>query len=39
MTMHHQVSSREEWLNARLALLEKEKELTRLSDELARRRQ
>ena len=31
--------TREEWLAARLALLEDEKELTRRSDELARRRQ
>lgn len=38
MTMH-QTGSRDEWLAARIALLEKEKELTRLSDELARQRQ
>ncbi len=38
MTMH-QTGSRDEWLSARIALLEKEKELTRLSDELARQRQ
>ena len=37
--MQHQIVSREEWLAARLALLEEEKELTRRSDELARRRQ
>ncbi|MGH8264577.1 MAG: DUF899 domain-containing protein [Steroidobacteraceae bacterium] len=37
--MHNQVVSRDEWLNARLALLKQEKELTRLSDEVARRRQ
>ena len=37
--MQHQVVSREEWLAARIALLEDEKELTRRSDELARRRQ
>ena len=37
--MPHQVVSREEWLAARLALLKEEKELTRRSDELARRRQ
>jgi predicted dithiol-disulfide oxidoreductase (DUF899 family) len=37
--MQHQVVSREQWLAARLALLEEEKELTRRSDELARRRQ
>jgi predicted dithiol-disulfide oxidoreductase (DUF899 family) len=35
----HNVGSREEWLAARLALLDAEKELTRRSDELARRRQ
>src|SRR5262245_15447869 len=35
----HKTGSREEWLAARLALLEAEKELTRRSDELARRRQ
>jgi predicted dithiol-disulfide oxidoreductase (DUF899 family) len=32
------VGTREEWLVARVALLEQEKELTRRSDELARRR-
>ena len=32
------VGTREEWLAARWELLEREKELTRLSDELARRR-
>jgi predicted dithiol-disulfide oxidoreductase (DUF899 family) len=32
------VGTREEWLSARTELLEREKELTRLSDELARRR-
>ena len=37
--MHNQVVSRDEWLNARLELLKKEKELTRLGDEVARRRQ
>ncbi len=37
--MQHQIASRDEWLRARLALLEEEKELTRRSDELARRRQ
>ena len=37
--MHNQVVSRHEWLNARLALLAQEKELTRLSDEVALRRQ
>jgi predicted dithiol-disulfide oxidoreductase (DUF899 family) len=34
----HRIASREEWLAARLALLEQEKELTRRSDELARQR-
>ena len=33
--MHNQVVSRDEWLNARLALLDREKELTRLGDEVA----
>jgi predicted dithiol-disulfide oxidoreductase (DUF899 family) len=37
--MQHQVVSRDEWLAARLGLLKEEKELTRRSDELARRRQ
>ena len=37
--MQHQVVSRGEWLKARTALLEAEKELTRRSDELAQRRQ
>jgi predicted dithiol-disulfide oxidoreductase (DUF899 family) len=37
--MHHQVASRDQWLSARLDLLAKEKELTRLSDEVAKRRQ
>ena len=36
--MHNQVVSRDEWLSARLELLDREKELTRLSDEVARRR-
>jgi predicted dithiol-disulfide oxidoreductase (DUF899 family) len=35
----HKTGTREEWLAARLALLEAEKDLTRRSDELARRRQ
>ncbi len=35
----HKTATREEWLAARLALLETEKEVTRRSDELARRRQ
>lgn len=42
MTMHkigHKTGTREEWLKARLDLLEAEKELTRRSDELARQRQ
>jgi predicted dithiol-disulfide oxidoreductase (DUF899 family) len=34
----HRTGSREEWLAARLDLLKEEKELTRRSDELARRR-
>jgi predicted dithiol-disulfide oxidoreductase (DUF899 family) len=37
--MQSQVVSRDEWLAASLQLLEEEKELTRRSDELARRRQ
>ena len=37
--MPNEIVSRDEWLNARLALLAQEKELTRLSDEVARRRQ
>jgi predicted dithiol-disulfide oxidoreductase (DUF899 family) len=37
--MQHRVVIREQWLAARLRLLEEEKELTRRSDELARRRQ
>lgn len=35
----HRIGTRQEWLAARLALLEAEKELTRKSDELALRRQ
>lgn len=35
----HMSGTREEWLAARLRLLEEEKELTRRNDELARRRQ
>jgi predicted dithiol-disulfide oxidoreductase (DUF899 family) len=35
----HSVGTRDEWLAARLELLEREKELTRRSDELARARQ
>ena len=38
-TMRHATGTREEWLAARLDLLEAEKEHTRRSDELARRRQ
>src|SRR5690242_17673112 len=37
--MPNPIVSRDEWLNARLALLKQEKELTRLSDEVARRRE
>src|SRR5688572_17303174 len=36
---HHSTGTREEWLAARLELLDAEKELTRRSDELARQRQ
>jgi len=35
----HMTGTREEWIKARLALLEAEKELTRRGDELARQRQ
>src|SRR6202050_1724437 len=35
---HHKTGTREEWLAARLDLLKAEKELTRRSDEVARRR-
>jgi len=35
----HKIRTRKEWLAARLGLLKEEKELTRRSDELARRRQ
>src|SRR5579885_2771058 len=35
----HRTGTREEWLAARLGLLKEEKELTRRSDELARKRQ
>ena len=35
----HMIGTRKEWLAARLGLLKEEKELTRRSDELARRRQ
>ena len=37
--MTHTTGTREEWLAARLELLEAEKELTRRSDEVARQRQ
>src|ERR1700752_2664657 len=39
MTTTHTIGSRKEWLTARLELLEAEKDLTRRSDEVARRRQ
>src|SRR5437763_2171301 len=39
MTTNHKTGTREEWLAARLELLNAEKELTRRGDELARRRQ
>jgi len=35
----HQVATREEWLAARLKLLQEEKEHTRRADELAQKRQ
>jgi len=35
----HKTGTRQDWLAARLELLEAEKELTRRGDELARRRQ
>ena len=38
-TLTHPTATREEWLRQRLDLLKAEKELTRASDELARRRQ
>src|ERR1700723_3209449 len=37
--MRHEIGSRGEWLAARIELLHEEKELTRRSDELVRRRQ
>jgi predicted dithiol-disulfide oxidoreductase (DUF899 family) len=37
--INHNISTREEWLPARLELLEAEKALTRLSDDVARQRQ
>ena len=36
--MDHSTGTRDEWLDARLDLLKAEKELTRLNDELAQRR-
>lgn len=39
MTTKHNIGTRQEWLAARLELLEAEKEHTRRSDELARQRQ
>jgi predicted dithiol-disulfide oxidoreductase (DUF899 family) len=39
MMTKHRIGTREEWLAARLELLEAEKEFTRRSDELVRRRQ
>jgi predicted dithiol-disulfide oxidoreductase (DUF899 family) len=39
MMTNHMIATREAWLAARLPLLKEEKELTRRSDELARRRQ
>src|SRR5579883_2608401 len=39
ITAMHRTASRDEWLKERLELLKAEKELTRQSDELARRRQ
>src|SRR5438067_11435778 len=39
MTDHHKTGTHEEWLAARLKLLEAEKEHTRRGDDLARRRQ
>ncbi|HWG67355.1 MAG TPA: DUF899 domain-containing protein [Rhodanobacteraceae bacterium] len=38
-TMRHPTGTRQEWLKARLELLDSEKDLTRRSDELARQRQ
>ncbi len=37
--MQNQIVSRDQWLKARIALLNEEKEMTRRSDELAQRRQ
>jgi predicted dithiol-disulfide oxidoreductase (DUF899 family) len=38
-TIQHKTATRDEWLKARLELLDAEKDLTRRSDELARQRQ
>jgi uncharacterized protein DUF899 len=38
MMMHHRIVTREEWLAARKAHLAKEKELTRLRDQLSAER-
>ena len=38
MTTTHAIGTRKEWLTARLELLDAEKDLTRRSDEVARRR-
>jgi len=38
MTSNHRVASREEWLRERLVLLDAEKKLTHLRDDLAQRR-
>jgi predicted dithiol-disulfide oxidoreductase (DUF899 family) len=38
MQTSHPIASREEWLDARAHLLEREKELTRLRDEISRER-
>ena len=35
----HTIATREQWLAARIELLKEEKELTRRSDQLARKRQ
>ena len=34
----HKIASREEWLAARAELLKREKEVTRMNDDLARKR-
>ena len=38
MSTSHSIASREEWLDARVRLLQREKELTRLHDEISRER-